>query len=377
MTDIGFEAQSFDAAMRRALELAALGPARGVNPQVGCVILSPAGDVLSEGWHRGAGTAHAEVDALSKLAPEQASGATAVVSLEPCNHTGRTGPCSEALIAADVARVVYAVDDPGHASHGGAKRLREASVEVISGVEADAASRLLQDWLVAARLGRPHVTLKWASSLDGRVAASDGTSRWITGSAARQHVHEQRAASEAIIVGTGTVFADDPSLTARGDAGELMQHQPVPVVLGDRVVPDDAAVRRHPNPPVFLSGHDLAGALVELRERGVRSAYVEAGPVLAGAFVREGLVDEFHVYLAPTLLGGPRTALDDIGVHSIAAQRNLCLQRVERLGNDLLVVATDPAARTLNPWQADPAQLAQSGSAVQHTNQTRSARQGA
>lgn len=378
MTDIGFEAQSFDAAMRRALELAALGPARGVNPQVGCVILSPAGDVLSEGWHRGAGTAHAEVDALSKLAPEQASGATAVVSLEPCNHTGRTGPCSEALIAAGVARVVYAVDDPGHASHGGAKRLREAGVEVISGVEADAASRLLQDWLVAARLGRPHVTLKWASSLDGRVAASDGTSRWITGSAARQHVHEQRAASDAIIVGTGTVFADDPSLTARGDADELLPHQPVPVVLGDRVVPDDAAVRRHPNPPIFLPGHDLAGALVELRERGVRSAYVEAGPVLAGAFVREGLVDEFHVYLAPTLLGGPRTALDDIGVHSIAEQRNLCLQRVERLGNDLLVVAADPTARTLNPWHVAAAELAPPGSAVQqHTNQTRSAREGA
>ncbi|MGN6199984.1 bifunctional diaminohydroxyphosphoribosylaminopyrimidine deaminase/5-amino-6-(5-phosphoribosylamino)uracil reductase RibD [Humibacter sp.] len=377
MTDIGFEAQSFDAAMRRALELAALGPARGVNPQVGCVILSPAGDVMSEGWHRGAGTAHAEVDALSKLAPEQASGATAVVSLEPCNHTGRTGPCSEALIAAGVARVVYAVDDPGHASHGGAKRLREAGVEVISGVGADAASRLLQDWLVAARLGRPHVTLKWASSLDGRVAASDGTSRWITGSAARQHVHEQRAASDAIIVGTGTVFADDPSLTARGDAGELMQHQPVPVVLGDRVVPDDAAVRRHPNPPVFLSGHDLARALVELRERGMRSAYVEAGPVLAGAFVREGLVDELHVYLAPTLLGGPRTALDDIGVHSIAEQRTLCLQRVERLGNDLLVVAADPTARTLNPWHADTAELGPPGSAVQHTHQTRSAREGA
>ena len=176
MTDIGFEAQRFDAAMRRALELAALGPARGVNPQVGCVILSPAGDVLSEGWHRGAGTAHAEVDALSKLTPEQASGATAVVSLEPCNHTGRTGPCSEALIAAGVARVVYAVDDPGHASHGGAKRLREAGVEVISGVEADAASRLLQDWLVAARLGRPHVTLKWATLFNEAGAAFFGMS---------------------------------------------------------------------------------------------------------------------------------------------------------------------------------------------------------
>ncbi|GAB3608470.1 bifunctional diaminohydroxyphosphoribosylaminopyrimidine deaminase/5-amino-6-(5-phosphoribosylamino)uracil reductase RibD [Humibacter ginsengiterrae] len=355
MTDIGFEAQSFEAPMRRALELAALGPARGVNPRVGCVILSPGGEVLAEGWHRGAGTPHAEVDALSKLTPEQASGATAVVSLEPCNHTGRTGPCSEALIGAGIARVVYAVDDPGHASHGGAKRLREAGVEVIAGVEADAATRLLQDWLVAARLGRPYVTLKWASSLDGRVAASDGTSRWITGSAARQHVHERRAASDAIIVGTGTVFTDDPSLTARGDAGELLSHQPVPVVLGDRVVPDDAAVRRHPNPPIFLSGHDLARALFELRERGVRTAYVEAGPMLASAFVREGLVDEFHVYLAPTLLGGPRTALDEIGVHSIAEQRDLCLHGLQRLGNDLLVVATNPAARTLNPRHVDDA----------------------
>ncbi|GAB3795691.1 bifunctional diaminohydroxyphosphoribosylaminopyrimidine deaminase/5-amino-6-(5-phosphoribosylamino)uracil reductase RibD [Humibacter antri] len=374
MTDIGIEAGRFDAPMRRALELAALGPANGVNPQVGCVVLSPTGDVLAEGWHRGAGTAHAEADALSKLTPEQAHGATAVVSLEPCNHTGRTGPCSEALISAGVARVVYTVDDPGHASHGGAKRLREAGVQVIAGVEADAATRLLHDWIVAARLGRPHVTLKWASSLDGRVAASDGTSRWITGSAARQHVHEQRAASDAIVVGTGTVLADDPSLTARGDAGELLARQPVAVVLGDRVVPDDAAVRRHPNPPVFLSGHDLAGALVELRERGFRTAYVEAGPVLAGAFVREGLVDEFHVYLAPTLLGGAHTALDDIGVHSIAEQRSLRLQRVELIGNDLLVIAADPAARTLNPWHGDDAtQPAPPGHAAQTTTQTHEA----
>src|SRR6185437_1222841 len=166
-----------------------------------CVILSPDGEVLAEGWHRGAGTAHAEVDALSKLVPGQASGATAVVSLELCNHTGRTGPCSEALIAAGVSRVVYAVDDPGQASHGGADRLRLAGVEVISGVEADAATRLLQDWLTAARLGRPYVTLKWASSLDGRFAAADGSSRWITGTAARQHVHERRATSDAIVVG--------------------------------------------------------------------------------------------------------------------------------------------------------------------------------
>jgi diaminohydroxyphosphoribosylaminopyrimidine deaminase/5-amino-6-(5-phosphoribosylamino)uracil reductase len=347
MTDTAFEA-----AMRRALELAARGPERGVNPRVGCVILSPAGDVLAEGWHRGAGTAHAEVDALSKLAPGQAPGTTVVVSLEPCNHTGRTGPCSEALIDAGVARVVYAVDDPGHASHGGAVRLREAGVDVIAGVEEDAATRLLQDWLVAARLGRPYVTLKWASSLDGRTAAADGSSRWITGPAARAHVHEQRAASDAVLVGTGTVLADDPALTARDDGGELLPRQPVPVVLGDRAVPQDAALRRHPHAPILLPGHDLAAALVALRERGVRTAYVEAGPSLASAFVRDGLVDEFHIYLAPTLLGGPRTAVDDIGVASIGEQRTLRLERVERLGDDLLVIAANPAARSLNPFSS-------------------------
>ncbi len=355
MTDTGERAgepTGFEAPMRRALELAARGPATGVNPRVGCVILSPDGETIAEGWHRGAGTAHAEVDALSKLPPGGASGATVVVSLEPCNHVGRTGPCSEALIAAGIGRVVYAVDDPGQASHGGAQRLRDAGIEVIAGVEAEAASALLADWLTAARLGRPHVTLKWASSLDGRIAAADGTSRWITGTAARQHVHERRAASDAIVVGTGTVLADDPSLTARGDAGELLARQPVPVVLGDRAVPQHAAVRRHPRPPVFLSGHDLADALVQLRELGVRTAYVEAGPALASSFVREGLVDEVDVYLAPVLLGGTRTALTDIGVHTITEQHALEIDRLERLGNDILVVARNPSARALNPWRA-------------------------
>ncbi|NUT58987.1 MAG: bifunctional diaminohydroxyphosphoribosylaminopyrimidine deaminase/5-amino-6-(5-phosphoribosylamino)uracil reductase RibD, partial [Agromyces sp.] len=162
--------------MRRALELAMRGPATGVNPRVGCVILSPHGDVLAEGWHRGAGTAHAEVDALSRLAPGAAEGATAVVTLEPCNHTGRTGPCAEALIEAGVARVVYAVADPGDHSAGGADRLRAAGVEVTAGVLADEAEAVLDDWLFAARHHRPHVTVTWASTLDGRAAAADGTS---------------------------------------------------------------------------------------------------------------------------------------------------------------------------------------------------------
>jgi diaminohydroxyphosphoribosylaminopyrimidine deaminase/5-amino-6-(5-phosphoribosylamino)uracil reductase len=234
-------------AMSRALELAANGP-RGANPQVGAVILSPDGAVLAEGWHHGAGTPHAEVDALSKLAPGAAKGATAVVTLEPCNHTGRTGPCAVALIEAGIARVVYSLDDPGAVSGGGADRLRAAGVSVEAGEQADAAHTLIEGWLTAQRLGRPEITVKWAQSLDGRAAASDGTSQWITGPAARADVHRRRAAADAIVVGTDTVLADDPALTAR-DGDALYDHQPIPVVIGTRDTPAEAAVHPQPHPP--------------------------------------------------------------------------------------------------------------------------------
>jgi diaminohydroxyphosphoribosylaminopyrimidine deaminase/5-amino-6-(5-phosphoribosylamino)uracil reductase len=331
--------------MRRALALAHNGPARGVNPRVGCVILDETGEVLAEGWHHGAGTAHAEVDALSRLGAEDARGATAVVTLEPCNHTGRTGPCSEALIAAGVARVVYAVADPGERSRGGAERLRAAGVDVTGGVLEDEAEGFLADWLFAVRNNRPRTTLKWASSLDGRTAAADGTSRWITGPTARERVHEQRAAHDAILVGTGTVLADDPSLTARTAGGELLECQPVPVVLGLRDIPADAAVLRHPQQPILLKTHDVRAALHELQQRGIRTLYVEAGPTLATALITAGLVDEFAIYLAPTLIGGPRTAVGDLGIASIDEQRRLELRSVERLGDDLLITARPtPAA---------------------------------
>ena len=336
----------WDAAMRTALRLAEGGPATGVNPRVGCVILDAEGRTIAEGFHRGAGTAHAEVDALGSLPEGGARGATAVVTLEPCNHWGLTGPCSEALIAAGVSRVVYAVADPGRQSSGGAQRLREAGVEVVGGVLADEAEAFLDDWLTAARLGRPYITVKWASTLDGRAAASDGTSKWITGAAARQRVHEQREASDAIVVGTGTVLADDPSLTARGDAGELLAKQPTPVVVGTRAVPNDAAVFRHPNPVIFEGTHDLHQVVANLRQRGFRRVYVEGGPTLASAFVEAGLVDEFAIYLAPSLLGGPRFALGDIGVATIADQRRLRILDVERLGGDLYLRAVPVATPT-------------------------------
>lgn len=325
-------------AMSRALELAALGP-RGVNPQVGAVILAPDGTILAEGWHHGAGTPHAEVDALSKLAPDAARGATAVVTLEPCNHTGRTGPCAVALIEAGVSRVVYALDDPGAVSGGGADRLRAAGVSVDAGEQADVAHRIIDGWLTAQRLGRPHVTVKWAQSLDGRAAASDGSSQWITGPAARADVHRRRAAADSIAVGTGTVLADDPSLTAR-DGDTLFENQPVPVVIGTRATPDDAAIRRHPQAPLFYDTHDLHAVLADLHSRGVQSVFVEGGPTLASAFVAAGLADRVLAYIAPVLLGGDRLALTDIGVASIDAARRLTIEEWLPLGADLLAIAT-------------------------------------
>jgi diaminohydroxyphosphoribosylaminopyrimidine deaminase/5-amino-6-(5-phosphoribosylamino)uracil reductase len=324
-------------AMARALELAKLGP-RGVNPQVGAVILSPEGEIISEGWHHGAGTPHAEVDALSKLAPGAAEGATAVVTLEPCNHTGRTGPCAVALIDAGVSRVVYALDDPGEVSGGGGDRLRAAGVSVDSGEQADVAHGIIDGWLTAQRLGRPHVTVKWAQSLDGRAAASDGSSRWITGPDARADVHRRRAAADAIVVGTGTVLSDDPSLTAR-DGDALHEHQPIPVVIGSRQTPDDAAIRRHPKTPLFFDTHDLSAVLAELHSRGIQSVFVEGGPTLASAFIAAGFADRVLAYIAPVLLGGDRPALTDIGVGTMDAARRLTVEEWLPLGADLLAVA--------------------------------------
>jgi diaminohydroxyphosphoribosylaminopyrimidine deaminase/5-amino-6-(5-phosphoribosylamino)uracil reductase len=324
-------------AMTRALELATLGP-RGVNPQVGAVILSPDGDILAEGWHRGAGTPHAEVDALSKLSPGQAEGATAVVTLEPCNHTGRTGPCAVALIEAGVARVIYALDDPGALSGGGAERLRAAGVEVEGGEQADAAHRVIDGWLTAQRLGRPHVTVKWAQSLDGRAAADDGSSQWITGPAARADVHRRRAQADAIVVGTGTVLADDPALTAR-DGDALLPSQPVPVVIGSRETPADAAVRRHPHEPRFFDTRDLRAVLADLHASGIQRVFVEGGPTLASAFVAAGLADRVLAYIAPVLLGGSRVALTDIGVSTIGEARRLTVDEWVPLGADLLAIA--------------------------------------
>ncbi|MFM9876458.1 MAG: RibD family protein, partial [Rhodoglobus sp.] len=201
------------------------------------------------------------------------------------------------------------------------------------------ATEFLLPWLTAARRRTPWVTVKWAASLDGRAAAADGTSQWITGPEARERVHQQRAASDAILVGTGTVLADDPTLTARTGTGELLEHQPLPVVVGQRPIPGGAKLWEHPRGVLETGTRDVAEIMPWLFEQGVRRAYVEGGPTLISAIVAASLADEYLIYLAPKLLGGPQLALGDIGVDTIDDARGLAIAGVERLGDDLLVTA--------------------------------------
>jgi diaminohydroxyphosphoribosylaminopyrimidine deaminase/5-amino-6-(5-phosphoribosylamino)uracil reductase len=331
------------AAMRRALELAAseavpLGP----NPRVGCVLIDLSGRTVGEGYHRGAGTPHAEAVALL-AAGAAARGATAVVTLEPCNHTGRTGPCAIALVDAGVARVVYGQADTNPVAAGGAAALRAAGVDVEGGLLEDAAAAVNVAWTFALTHGRPMVTWKCATSLDGRAAAADGSSRWITGAAARADVHVLRSTVDAVLVGTGTVLADDPRLTARaggGDGAELpADRQPLRVVVGSRTIPPHAHVFDDAAPTLQLATHDLPGVLATLYARGVQHVLLEGGPTLAGAFVAAGLVDRVVTYLAPVLLGAGPAVLGAAGITTISAALRLRTQDVTRLGEDVRITA--------------------------------------
>jgi len=311
------------------------------NPPVGAVILSADGEIVGVCATEPAGGPHAEVVAL-QTAGERAAGGTAVVTLEPCNHHGRTPPCVDALMAANVAAVVYALADPNPVAAGGAARLHAAGVAVTAGVCAeDVAGGLLREWLHKERTGSPHVTWKFAASVDGRSAAADGSSQWITSEAARADVHRRRAAADAIIVGTGTVFADDPNLTARLPDGSLTEHQPLRVVVGKREIPPDSNVSRGDSPTMVLHTHDPHEVIRALSGR--TDIILEGGPTIAGAFLRAGVVDRILAYVAPVLLGGPFGAVDDVGVVGISHALYWRYDGVERVGPDLLLsmVPTD------------------------------------
>ncbi|MDR1824119.1 MAG: bifunctional diaminohydroxyphosphoribosylaminopyrimidine deaminase/5-amino-6-(5-phosphoribosylamino)uracil reductase RibD [Bifidobacteriaceae bacterium] len=339
-------------ALARAFELAALGPVYGPNPRVGCVITAPDGAPLGEGYHHGAGHPHAEVEALADAAAKghDVTGATAWVTLEPCNHQGRTGPCSVALAEAGVAKVVYAMADPNPVAGGGDACLRGHGVETVAQANPTEAAELNQAWLFAVTHGRPLVTLKLATSLDGYIAGADGASRWITGEPARAYAHAIRAQVDAIAVGTGTIYADDPALTARGGGGTLAEHQPLRVVVGHRPIPEGAAIGRAGAPPLHVATHDPAVVLAELQAREVRHLLVEGGATLATAFLEAGLVDRLNLYLGAVLLGAGLKAIGPLGVTGLVDAPRWVTRAVRQLGDDVLIDAAREAETCSPVW---------------------------
>jgi diaminohydroxyphosphoribosylaminopyrimidine deaminase / 5-amino-6-(5-phosphoribosylamino)uracil reductase len=324
---------NLEAAMRLAIEQSELVKGSTYpNPPVGAVILDRDGEVAGVGATEPPGGAHAEVVALRR-AGTRAIGGTAVVTLEPCNHHGRTPPCVDALLAAAISSVAYGVDDLNPVAAGGSTRLAAAGVRVASGVLDDqVAGGPLREWLHKQRTGKPHVTWKFATSVDGRSAAPDGSSQWITGEAARADVHRRRAVADAIVVGTGTVLADDPTLTARPD-GRLAAKQPLRVVVGIREISQDAKVLNDDSRTMILRTRDPHEVIRTLSDR--TDVIVEGGPTLAGAFLRAGVIDRILAYVAPILLGGPIGAVDDVGVLTIAAAQRWRFDGEKRMGPDL------------------------------------------
>ena len=352
--------------MARALELAARGlNTTHPNPRVGCVIASGS-TVIAEGWHVRAGGPHAEAAALAK-AGEAGRGATAYVTLEPCCHTGRTPPCTAALIAAGIRRVVYGAADPNRRVNGGGEQaLRAAGIEVSGGLLAAESERLNAGFVLRMRRGWPLVRTKIAASLDGRTALADGRSQWLTGEAAREDVQRWRARSAAILTGIGTVLADDPALTVR-EAGQALPAQPLRVLLDSRFrTPPVARVLAKPGDVLLLGAGadvrraaliaqgvqvetvpldagrvDLAAMLRRLGELEINEVWVEAGPTLNGALLTAGLVDELLVYLAASVLGTSARGMFDMPpLPDLASRPEFKLQGVRRVGEDLRLIFT-------------------------------------
>ena len=363
ITDVGF--------MARAIRLARKGHFTTFpNPRVGCVLVKN-GVIIAEGWHQKAGEGHAEVNALAQT--DDAFGATAYVTLEPCSHTGRTPPCSDALIKAGVARVVIGMQDPNPLVAGnGIRKLQAAGIDVRSGVcEADAKA-LNPGFIQRMTEKRPFVRAKLACSLDGRTAMASGESQWITGPAARSQVQQLRAGSSAIISGVDSVIADDSALTVRAeqlnlpDAKQIAQRQPLRVVLDSRLrLPDNAKILQQPGETlvVFTEPNadkqqqlEKAGAVCQqlhadegrvslaalmdyLNQRECNEVLLETGATLAGAFAEAGLIDELVVFMAPTLLGDSARGLLNLDITKMADQKRLELKDCRMVGSDMMITA--------------------------------------
>jgi len=293
----------YTVAMQRAIALSEKGLGKtSPNPIVGAVIIDEAGNVIGEGFHdRMNSPDHAEVVAITK-ANQNLKGATIVVTLEPCNHKGSTGPCTQAIIDAGISTVVFAVDDPNPVASGGAEVLRAAGIKVISGVLAEEAAYANRAWLMKIKKNRPFFAWKVATTLDAKIAAVDGTSKWITNETSRADVQVLRRQSDAILVGTNTVITDDPHLIPRGDFTGY-SHNPIRVICGEQNLPKDAQVFDSSAQTVVVKSKDLDLLVEKLNELKINHVFVEAGPTLASAMVDHCLMDELVIYQAPSLLG--------------------------------------------------------------------------
>ncbi len=301
---------------------------RDKNPRVGAVVVDAHGQIVGQGFHHGSGTAHAEVVALG-LAGDRAVGSTIYSTLEPCNATGRQGPCVDAIIQSGVTRVVFGQSDPNPVMAGGAESLHRAGIEVTSGVLAEQSRELNESWTFAQINQRPWIVWKTATTLDGFIAAADGTSKWITGESSRAMVQELRKGVGAIVTGTGTVLADNPQLTIR-DSDE----QPMRFVIGKREIPSDFHLASH---AIQLNGEIDQAMQTIWQDHGVHKVLVEAGSGLSTSLWRAGLVDEGYWFQAPVIAGSGIPAIGDFGVTTLNETVRISNPRVERVGLDLLI----------------------------------------
>ena len=321
---------SAESAMARAIECAHLGLGKTFpNPIVGAVITSATGEFISEGFHQGAD--HAEVVAI-KAAKEIPVGSTIYVTLEPCNHQGKTPPCTEAIIDAGISKVVYAVTDPNPIAAGGAEKLRNSGIEVVAGLLESEAAFDNRAWITKIAKDRPRITWKIASTMDGKVAASDGSSKWITSELARADVAALRSQADAILTSTATVLADNPLLTSKG-----LGKNPVRIVMGEREVAPGSQVLNSDAETVVIKSHDFQDLISLAKEREFNQILVESGPTFGTALLKADLVDEVILFQAPTFFGSGTPSISDLGVATISQRLDFEIADVEVVGADLKI----------------------------------------
>jgi diaminohydroxyphosphoribosylaminopyrimidine deaminase/5-amino-6-(5-phosphoribosylamino)uracil reductase len=321
---------SAEAAMARAIECASYGLGKTFpNPIVGAVITSATGEFISEGFHQGGD--HAEVVAI-KSAKVIPAGAIIYVTLEPCNHHGKTPPCVDAIIDSGIKKVVYAMSDPNPIAAGGSRRLQESGIEIESGI-LEVQSRLEnRAWLTKIEMGRPRITWKIASTLDGKVAAADGSSKWITGELARTDVARIRSQADAIVTSTATVIADDPLLTSKG-----LGKNPVRVVMGRSEIADNSQILGLDAETIIIKSREPKDLIAIANDRGFNQVLIESGPTLGTALLREDLIDEIILFQAPTLLGAGTPSIGDLGITNISDRMDFEISDVEIIGADLKI----------------------------------------